>query len=429
MWYIFLVMLAWQTRLILWQADMSFIEWRSISLYASDVLMFVLFAFALRRRPNIRFDRIDRALMLVLAFALVSIIGTDDMTVSIYQWLRLVQFAGFFWYIRYYALRTFDADGSVAAFVAGALGQAVLGLAQVLLQHDIGIRWMGETLLRTDMRGVAVFYDLAHVKVLRAYGTLPHPNILAAYLMLAFWGLSWLYLRHGQKTTGYLLLATSWTISFIVILFALAATYSRTMIAAWVMATAAMVIIVWLPRAVHWPHIGTIRARVREILILVAVVSLAFTVAQWPRIMARMTISGSDEVVQLRVMYARDALGSGSGSHWNINWTGVGIGNFTSWLRRYDPSLLPFQYQPAHNVFLLVYSELGILGSIAWGVWMVYVCIMLWRSHLDQPLLRYWLLVILGALFFIALFDHFFWTLQQGRILWYMALALAASAY
>jgi hypothetical protein len=434
-WFLFLATLAWQTRIILWQADGNFIEWRAISLYASDVLMFVLWGLMVvqwdRRQCMQRISesslREIGILAAVCAAAVLSLRATDQMVVGVYQVVRLVQFIGLYLYIRHWAVRRFDADLSVLAFVAGGLMQSVLGLAQFLLQHDVGIRKMGETLLQTDMRGVAVFYDLAHVKVLRAYGTLPHPNILAAYLMLTFWGLCWLYIRHGAEAQKHTWSAVSWGASASIILLAMYATYSRTMIAAWVVATGLMMLAVWLKRANRWPHIVLIRTRTRDIIVLVAAVSLAFTMAQWPRIVARMTISSGDEAVRLRVMYNRDALGSGSGSHWNINWTGVGIGNFTSWLKRYDPSLPAFQYQPAHNVFLLVYSELGLLGSIAWGAWLLYVAVMLWRSRRDQPLLRFAFATILGALLFIALFDHFFWTLQQGRIMWYMALALAAS--
>ena len=46
-WYAFVATFAWQTRLIFWQADRTFIEWRSMSLYLSDVLMLALFILAL----------------------------------------------------------------------------------------------------------------------------------------------------------------------------------------------------------------------------------------------------------------------------------------------------------------------------------------------------------------------------------------------
>ena len=89
-----------------------------------------------------------------------------------------------------------DADRTAVAFIVGALLQAALGIAQFAVQHDVGLRWLGEPVLRTDMRGVAVFYDIHHAKILRAYGTFPHPNVLAAYLMTALWVTAWMWARH-----------------------------------------------------------------------------------------------------------------------------------------------------------------------------------------------------------------------------------------
>jgi hypothetical protein len=51
-----------------------------------------------------------------------------------------------------------------------------------------------------------------------------------------------------------------------------------------------------------------------------------------------------------------------------------------------------------------------------------------WRSHREQPFLRIGILAALGAVLLAASWDHFFWTLQQGRIAWLLMLALAAGS-
>jgi O-antigen ligase len=141
---------------------------------------------------------------------------------------------------------------------------------------------------------------------------------------------------------------------------------------------------------------------------------------------ARLALSTSDESVQLRIDYARDSLTSGTGSFLHINWFGVGIGNFTTWLTRTQPNLPAYYVQPAHNLFLLVYSEIGILGLFALVAVLVFVFRACWRAHARQPALRAQLVLLLAVFCGIALFDHFFWTLQQGRILWWGMLALTA---
>lgn len=405
-WYAFLATIAWQTRIILWQADMAFIEWRSISLYVTDVLMLSLFALAIIQGWRVRWRKSDWVLVGLFCAAAISLRSTDQLTVSLAQLaqlVRLVQYGVLYWYVRDRAIRRFDVDMSLMAFVVGAIGQSVLALAQYLLQHDVGIRWLGETVLDPTMRGVAVFYDLSHVKILRAYGTLPHPNVLAVYLMTALWALGWLFLRHGRQTTFETI---TWAVAGVLMLWALYATYSRTMIAVW--ATTTLLMLIW-----HWRQV-----RVREMALVALIASLVFGGIFWRQVIARAAISTHEEAVTLRVYYAKEALGSGSHSLWDLNWTGVGIGNFVTWLRQNDPGHPIWMYQPAHDLYLLVYSELGIIGIGTFVAWLILIARRLRREAL----------IVFAAFLAVALFDHFFWTLQQGRILFWLVAGLA-SAY
>lgn len=427
-WYLFVATIAWQTRLILWHADLGFIEWRSMSLYVSDVLMLALFAFAvagIAQRPR---NLLLPGVFLVLAA--VSLFNAEQLTVGMYHLIRLAQCIVFFIYLRYWAFRRFDADHTAVAFVVGAVVQATLGIAQYTLQHDVGIRWIGETLLSPSMRGVAVFFDAAHVKVLRAYGTLPHPNVLAAYLTAALGAVGWLWVRHGSPGRRFglacLPVGTVWPAATAVLLVGLYLTFSRTIIA--MCAAAALVVFgIVLVRRIsgHWHNHVVVRRRMLAIACTVFVVSVVFVVSMLPQVSARLALSSSDESVQLRLEYARDSLASGSGLL-NVNWFGVGIGNFTTWLARTQPNLPAYYVQPAHNLFLLIYSEIGIFGLIALLVWLAYIVRVGWRTHAQQPLVRVALVALLASFCGIALFDHFFWTLQQGRILWWFALALVA---
>ncbi len=412
-WYLFVATAAWQTRLILWHAGPpagGFIEWHSMSLYLSDVLMLVLFGLAttsvLRGKSSLAIS----ALALFLIFAAVSLFNADSIAIGVYQLLRLAQFIAFFFYLRNRALKIFDISATAAAFVLGALVQAGLGIAQYSLQHDVGLRWLGETLLNTNMQGVAVFFDSGAHKILRAYGTLPHPNVLAVYLMLALWVVAWLWTKHAKNRIS----AVVWSIAFIVLLVAFYLTFSRTMIATWVFASVVMVFI--------------LRNRLKHIIATTLIVSALFVVALWPQVQARLMLSSSDEAVQLRLDYTRDSLGSGSGKFLHINWFGVGIGNFTTWLARTQPNLPTYYLQPAHNMYLLIYSELGVFGLLSLFAFLLFTFLTCWRVYASNPALRVVMIAMLGSFCFIALFDHFFWTLQQGRILWWTVAALAAGA-
>ncbi len=424
-WYLFLGIAAWQTRIILWQADRIFSEWRAAFLYASDVLMLVLFVYAARQLIRIRLSRSDGVLVAFVAVAGISLFRSSQMTVSAYQWVRLVQFVVFFLYVRYYVSKKFSADASALAFVIGVLGQSTIAIGQYVLQHELGLRWLGETLLNTRMAGVAVFFDAAHVKILRAYGTLPHPNVLAVYLLAGLWALAYLYLRHASGELRHH--RWVWAAAGSVMLWALYFTFSRTMIVVGLGATLVFAGALFLNRfSGSWANISAIRARVRHMLIVGIIATSLFAGIFWRQVSARASLSGQEEAVRLRVYYAQQAVGSGWHQFLHLNWLGVGIGNFTGWLKKMDPYEPLWLYQPAHNLYLLVYTETGILGAVLFVAWLG----MIMKSaitHAARPaVVRWGLVMILGAWLIIALFDHFFWTLQQGRILWWLTLALAA---
>jgi hypothetical protein len=423
LWWAFLAALGLQTRLILWQADATFVEWRSWTLYASGLLWLALIVFALVRlergwRLKIRMRSWDWALLVLVGAAAISIAGASNRMVGFIALDRLMFGILTYAYVRWYAIKRFDTELSLAAFVLGALAQAVLGLAQFIAQHDIGLRMLGETLLRPDMRGVAVFYDLAGDKILRAYGTLPHPNVLAILLSCAVAIMGYLYLRHGGATIRRTWLV--WAAVGAPILWGLYATFSRTVIAAAAMAIAILFVALGTDKVSGgWANIKDLRKRGRQLFIAAVIVSIIFAVAAWPQVLARAGISAGEEAVKLRAYYNVQALHSGTG-FLGVNWFGTGIGNFTSWLMEANPNLPTWQYQPAHNLYLLVYTETGLAGVVALVLFVVLLLRAFARAPGIQPMLRWGLFALAGMFLFVALFDHFFWTLQQGRLLWWV---------
>jgi len=135
-------------------------------------------------------------------------------------------------------------------------------------------------------------------------------------------------------------------------------------------------------------------------------------------------------------------------------------------MAKYVPKLETWQFQPVHNVFLLIWSELGIVGLglfIYWLYSMFHVkqltpspyqgegarradevrvnlnktgnrevatsdeSILQNKSNYlsNNRLLRYFKAILLGFIF-IMLFDHYFWDIQQGSIMLWMILGFIA---
>ena len=136
---------------------------------------------------------------------------------------------------------------------------------------------------------------------------------------------------------------------------------------------------------------------------------------------------------------------------------GSGPGTFIFQINSYltknniNQKLEPWQYQPAHNFYLLIISEIGIIGFIIFTLFVAKIIIfnlniikkspnkrfsltnnsndisIVSRETISKnlsPGLSYYLLAIFASFLFIGLFDHYFWTLQQGRLIFWLILGL-----
>ena len=103
---------------------------------------------------------------------------------------------------------------------------------------------------------------------------------------------------------------------------------------------------------------------------------------------------------------------------------GVGLGNFVNWLKEIDPGLASNLYQPVHNIYLLIFSETGILGLT---LFLLFLFFLIKNSHYDIMIYHTSLFFIFISLLFFGLFDHFLWTLQQGQIIFWLVSGLVAA--
>jgi O-antigen ligase len=141
----------------------------------------------------------------------------------------------------------------------------------------------------------------------------------------------------------------------------------------------------------------------------------------WPEVLSRVKISADDEAVRLRVYYAYETIDQ------RLNWFGSGAGNFTVWLKSKQPNLPEYLYQPVHNIYLLLYSELGILGLITFLSLIGYAFYDFYHSYKFQKLFHYSFILVFVSILLIGLFDHFLWTIQQGRFILWLSIALIAT--
>ena len=411
--YLFLFSIPFQVRKVLWYEGWRFNEWQSVSVYVTDVLLISLFIFWIAgylrqgRKFSISnfqfpinfhfsiFKNPDFYLILFLFISAISIKNSDDYVISWFRWLKLVEFTLFYWYLSNYAFKKFGLYNSALVILISGVFQALIAILQFMKQSSLGLKYLGESVINSDLAGIASFYAATGEKVIRAYGTAPHSNVLASYLLAILFITYCLLCSKRIFPTACHLLFTAYSIT----LFAFFATFSRVIILAWGVSflTGTMIYHSAYPRLV------------RNIFLITLVVASIFTFLYWPEIMTRLVFDGEDQSVQLRSFYNQEALSGG------INWFGVGMGNFVNWLVNRNLYLPAYAYQPVHNIYLLLYSETGLFGMLTFLLFLIFLIKKSFSSRTT-----YYLLLTTSFLF-IGFFDHFFLTLQQGSLIFWLS--------
>ncbi len=419
--YFLIFAIPFQTRKLLWQQNWYFNEYQAIFIYGTDILMLVLFAFWLFRRPKLRVDRYDYLLLAFVVVSAFSIKNSSSHILSVWNVLKLIEFVLFYFYIKSYAVYKFGFSRSLFALIAGGVFQSVVAILQFWKQSSLGLRYFGESPLGPDLSGIASFYDFYGRKVIRAYGTTPHPNILAAYLFLAIFAFYFTYLYYHiyhRKEVYHPKLNIFLLASYPLMLLALFYTFARVMIFAWLAGFTIRACVVLGKKKFRdiFAH-GINRVKLTKILVISTVVVVLFGAIYWPQAISRGRVSSGEEAVQLRLFYNRESLKA-------LNWFGVGSGNFVNWLMVKDPNLARYFYQPVHNIYILIYSENGILGVALFILFLVFLVKDFINDSKMSKFYHFSFLILFLSILFVGLFDHFLWTLQEGRLMFWLLCSL-----
>ncbi|MAF20371.1 MAG: hypothetical protein CMI55_01675 [Parcubacteria group bacterium] len=420
--YLLIFCLPWQTRKIahIWGSDFN--EWTSAYLYLTDLLVIAILGFWLRRQRKKRFLKKGLRIKIqnpgfwlgvFLIISLISLIQASNLSLGFYQALKLCQMIGLFFYLKSTHLINFKRVAQF--FVASGLIQALIALVQFLNQQSLGLRLLGESPLAIGISGVAKIM-VGPLKMIRAYGTLPHPNVLAAFLLVSIFFLYFLWLskKHSFLNNLFLLIV------YWFLLTGLLLTFARTIIAIFLLASLIyFIFIVW---KVIQVFNGPLLKRTIAVFLLFVVFSVSLGLLAWPELSDRFQVSLTEQSVGLRVFYGQIALAM---IH-DHPWLGIGLGNLVWEMRQALDLLAAWIHQPVHNIYLLIASEIGLIG-LAVFLMFVYQLLRQYREQrTENKEQKTVLLFLVSCLLIIGLFDHFFWTLQQGQIMFWLILGLIA---
>lgn len=414
--YLFLFSIPFQTRKILFLSGNRFIEWNSGFLYFTDLLI-VAIIFLAFLRGGIKFKKVDIFLGLFFLIAGLSLITSQNIWLSIYQLIKLVEFILLFLYIKN-NLDFFNLRKALWLFVASGFFQSLIAIGQFFSQSSLGLKHFEAGIYNANIPGVATFF-VNGVKFIRAYGTAPHPNVLGAFIFFSIFCLYFLYLSRSKFFKSNLGEAILDIILAILILGAFL-TFSRTIIIVFALTSFCFFTIAWLRKFFE-------RKMICRLFVLVVVFCSLFVILFWPEFQARFSaISPEEQAISLRVYYNDIALSLIK----EKPFLGLGLGNFVWYLVNNYHFKEFWLYQPVHNLYLLIAGEIGIFGLIVFLIFIARILLGSFNLFFKRQILDNKKLILsvfyslLFAFLVLSFIDHYFWTIQQSRLIFWIALAL-----
>lgn len=352
-----------------------------------------------------------RAFVVLLFFIALTLVTTLSRVATAQWWIEVVLLAFF---VRTLHDRQVRANQVAAWFALSIIPHAALAIWQYFTGSVFGSTWLGMAAHLSEELGVAVV-EHDDVRILRAYGGFPHPNILGGWMAIGL--VAVLQLASWAKTKWH---ALAWSLCAGLCSIALVISYSRS---AWVAAVVGLIAVgAHAVRPVRHADGRHAEGRVAhaptgQFLALVIFVIVAFggavAFSQRAHVLARTDATQRIEVKSVKTRM--QSLTEG----WNLFLAHpiVGTGP-NAYLAALAPSCgekCREPLEPPHNVFLLMLVEVGLVG--------IFLCA--WYFRLSR---RFWTAAgapIVAALFILLTFDHYVWSTWSGLCLGALALLMA----
>lgn len=356
--------------------------------------------------------------LFAFCFLLFNILLSGRIEGSLYSLLKVLEMA----FLAYYTAKFVDVKKYFSRIVLllsiGVIFESLLAIVHYFKQGSVGgiLYFLGERTFSASTPGIANV-SLNGELMLRPYGTFPHPNVLAGYLVVVmtvvlYWlvllkpskvlSIKYQVLSIKKKLTSHFLILTSALLALALGTTALFLSMGRAAILLWLLIVAYVLI-----------------KKVRKKIYLIAALVLAIFFLVTP-LGGRFTdVNIADESFTRRYELTDAALVMLKSSPI----FGVGLGNFIPVLADMQKPLTVGTYlQPAHNIFFLAAAETGLIGL---GFFLVFIYKTFRRimNYTSAPLstselrIKEPLLIVFSAILILGLFDHYWLTLQQGQLL------------
>lgn len=384
-----------------------------IFLYLSDILLLCLFYFLVLQKKLLS-KKIVYLWGLFIFSSLLSIFykGLNNLAIPIY-YLALIS-SGF---VTYETVRIIFNNIQlkkifISTFLILSVTQSLLVIYQWNKQQSFGLFHVGESNISRETVGVAKI-DTPRGKLIRPYGTFPHPNILSVFLLTA-WFIGFTLLKPNKHLIYphiYGILTT----------FCLLLTFSRSTIIIWTISLIAL-LLYNIIKKLHRKHLYYL---------LTSLVTLClFITINSQYLLNRYNSAYTDGSLNLRNAYNLFAYKFIQ----NSPIFGIGPGQTMFQMKQNNYlSLKTYEIQPIHNFPLLIWTEFGIIPLLI-ILFIAFLTIMnLWKSFYtalkddENKSELFILMVYIFSILALSFTDHYFYTSRQGILIFWGTIGVSYS--
>ncbi len=405
---LFIILIPWQVRWIFydWRLDGQIWEYGRLSMYGSlIVLILAAILFAYSHRKELHFSK-NKLLYSVFVYSIIIPFFSALPLVSFY-WVLLIYVAVLFAYLSRFLQKKFVLN----AILLSGLIQGLVALQQFFNQQILANKWFGMAEHLPETLGTSVVLVNGD-RILRAYGSLPHPNILGGFLFVAIFVGIYLLLKFykeledskwskkfiRQNLVRYLFI----TISLIIATYGLLASFSRSALLALAVSMVSVLLI----------NIFQNKWRVVKVFLKYFVVLfIIFYSFNWMipgAWQARWTVANHLETQSINQRVDTFEQLKLDGPKEILFGQGLGMNTYDTWQQ--NPNQTIYNIQPIHDIFLLALAEIGLIGII---ILIALVRLILRKADKIDVLASSLLL----GLIVIGIFDHYLWTSWTGWLL------------
>lgn len=384
------------------------VDYLSPTIYLTDILLTLLLAiWFIEKITKVKllnaFYRERKTLLLLAAiffFSVLNIAGAENPQTALFKWIKFLEMFAFTLFViknrEFITRESLFYPLSIAVFYTTAIG-----IAQFVLQRTIGgpLYFLGERSFSSSTPGIALGTYFGN-QLLRPYATFPHPNALAGFLVVSF------FILTGKKTKKILekFVEILVTVCF---LFLLLLSSSQ---GAWLVFLACGFI--YLLSKYKSP----LAKKTVTFLVILAIALSLISPVFFQKYFSQKTYLSESVGRRISLTIASGQMVA------ERPVVGVGLNNFLVALKEKGGLFdLSWFLQPVHNIFLLVFAELGLFGLFLFILILTKVFRNLYARKKDTvPFVLSTLTIVLTGLF-----DHYWLTLQQTQLLFSLVLGLS----